>query len=894
MPTALSVDSLRTEHKVNPLGTDVTQPRLGWKLRSTGRDVMQTAYQITVSSNENGGSDLWDSGKVNSSQSVDVKYGGKPLTSGLRAHWRVKIWDNQGNVAESQPAWWEMGLLQKSDWNAQWIGGHLEGGPRTSVPPPYLRKGFRLDKPVASARLYVTALGLHEFHINGELASEDVFRPGWTEYRIRVQYDTYDVTKLLKQGDNAIGAIMGDGWYCGYVAADDRQKYGERPKLLAQIIVRFQDGSTQTIVTDDSWKTTLGPLLEADLIMGESYDARRELTGWDAADYDDKNWDRALVFPSPDIMITASPGTPVRRIKEIKPIAEPRHFGGWPVGSWQFDFGQNLVGRLRIKVKGKKGDTLKIRHAEVLKDNKPDGRLYTDNLRTARATDYYTLKGDGEEVWEPRFTFHGFRYAEITGVKEMTAENVTAIVLHNEMPVTGSFECSDALVNQLQHNIQWGQRGNFLEVPTDCPQRDERLGWTGDAQAFCRTAMFNMDVQSFFSKWFRDIREAQAGSGSIPAVIPHTGSFGASSDGGPGWADACTIVPWTQYLVYGDRRALADHYECVKNFMAFEAKYSEDGIRCKPGFKYSEGAWDGFGDWLSTDAPGRRWNGGTPMDLIGTAFYAFSTSIAAQMARALAKPDEAAKHDEQFERIKTAFIKRFVTADGLVAGRSQTSAVLALHFGLLPEEARGTVADWLVREIASHGNKLSTGFLGTPYIQHALTQAGRIDIAYKLLMQKEWPSWLYAPAHGATTIWERWDGWTHDRGFQDAGMNSFNHYAYGAVGDWLYGVVAGIDVDPEKPGYEHIIFRPHPGKELTHVKAELESVRGKIRAGWRTNGDRFEYEVEVPPNATATVYLPSKDGAQVMHDGKPVTGQRDGDQVAIRIGSGVHQFSASL
>ncbi len=501
-------------------------------------------------------------------------------------------------------------------------------------------------------------------------------------------------------------------------------------------------------------------------------------------------------------MLVATNGPAVKRQEVLRPV-NIREIPDFVNQRWIFDLGQNMVGWVRLRVRGEKGVTVSIRYAEILN---PDGTLYTANLRTARNTDYYTLKGGEEEVWEPHFLFHGFRYVELLGFPGIpTEETVTGIVIHSDIPPTGTFECSDPLINQLQHNIVWGQKGNFVDVPTDCPQRDERLGWTGDAQVFIRTAAFNMNVAGFFTKWTRDLEDAQYPDGAYPAVAPNP-SVWSIRDGGPAWADAGVICPWTIYQCYGDTHLLEAHYASMQRFIEFLSQTSQDGLRCYTGYT----GWLGFGDWLALDGSDGR-EGGTSKELIGTALFAYSSHLLAKIAHILGKGEDAERYDKLSKQVSEAFVKRFVLPDGTLKGGTQTSYVLALQFDLLPQDLRAIAAAELVRNIRQRDNHLSTGFVGTPYLNWVLSEVDHLDTAYALLKQTTWPSWLYSVTQGATTIWERWDGWTHDKGFQDPGMNSFNHYAYGAVGAWMYAVIGGIDLDPEQPGYKHIIMRPNPG-----------------------------------------------------------------------------------
>jgi alpha-L-rhamnosidase len=911
-----AIGNLICEYRANPLGIDVTAPRLGWQLQSDREGARQGAYRILAASrpdllNESG-ADLWDSGRIESDQSAHIPYAGQTLVSRQRVYWQVTAWDETGSPHISDPAWFEMGLLRREDWQAQWIGAKLLGGPRSTIPAPYLRRPFTLTAAPQRARLYVTALGLYECSINGQPVGEDVFAPGWTDYNQRIQYGVYDVTDLLAGGDNVLGAVLGDGWAVGHIAWEHRQKYADRPRLLAQLEITLADGSTIVITSDPAWKHQVGPLLENDFLMGEAYDARLEMPGWDQSGFDDDGWLPVVVFDDPGMALVATNGPTVRRIEELKPVDDPVDKSSFISRQHIFDLGQNMVGRVRFKGTAPAGTTVSLRFAEVLD---ADGSLYTENLRTARATDHYTFKGEGEETWEPSFTFHGFRYVELVGYPgEATRDTITGVVLHSQMTPTGDFECSDALVNQLQHNIVWGQKGNFVDVPTDCPQRDERLGWTGDIQVFARTAAFNMDVAGFMTRWMRDLADAQSDEGAVPAVVPNVSSL--MTDGGPAWADAVIICPWTIYLSYGDRRILENNYTSMTRFMDFIIEASPGYIRCAPDYE----GWLGFGDWLSINAD-------TPRDLIGTAFLAYDAGLMARIAGVLGKTEDAEKYRQLFAAVKDAFARRYLqggeptvtavpaaqghqnvaAADAISRGNlqavdygpissevfnsdlftpTQTAYVLALHFDLLPEELRPQAVAELVADIERRDMHLSTGFVGAPYLPHVLSNNGRLDVAYALLNQKTWPSWLYSVTQGATTIWERWDGWTEENGFQDAGMNSFNHYAYGSIGAWLYNTVAGIEIDPARPGYKHAILRPQPGGELTHARGALRTVYGQLVSEWKLENGRFDWTVVVPPNTTATAQLPLPDAQQVTLNGQAVSGAQH------ELAAGRHHFVA--
>jgi alpha-L-rhamnosidase len=861
--------ALRCEYQVDPLGLGTRQPRFFWKLGDERPGAGQSAYHVLVASDperlERDEGDLWDSGEVASDQNAQVVYQGAALGSRQRAFWKLRSFDTDGEPsAWSTPASFEVGLLEPSDWTARWIASPLAGAPKSSPVVPALRREFPVTGPIERARLYVTALGLYESWINGRRVGDQELAPGWTDYARRVRYQVYDVTGHLREGDNAIGALLGDGWYCGYVGLEKaRENYGRRPALLAQLEIVHPDGSETRIASDDRWRWHASPVLDSDIMQGETVDARRELGAWTKPGYGDQGWAAVELARAPAISLDAMSGPPVRVIRELQPVKDPVR-RGMPLFEprWIFDLGQNMVGRVRLRVRGEEGTTVQLRHAEVLDE---EGELYTENLRDARATDTFTLRGSGEaESFEPRFSFHGFRYVEVSGrLEEGAIEDLTGVVLHSDMPETGSFRCSDADLNQLQSNISWSQRGNFVDLPTDCPQRDERLGWTGDAQVFVRTAAFNMEVAGFFSKWLLDLEDAQAEDGRVPPVAPVIGTGPLSRlDGGPAWADAIVICPWTIHRCFGDRRILEERFEGMAAYIGYLMRRFPRGIRSDPDLD----PWGGFGDWVALDGTVRREDrlGGTPKDLIGTAFLAYSSRLLAEIARAIDRPEEEKRYSELSASVRDAFRRRFVTPDGLVAGNTQTSFVLALHFDLLEDHEREITAGALARNIEQHGH-LTTGFVGTPYLLHVLTDVGRLDLAYRLLLRREFPSWLFPVVKGgATTIWERWDGWTEERGLFDPDMNSFNHYAYGAVGEWLYGTVAGLDLDPEVSGWRraHLAPRPplHPGLPdpplLTGARAELETIHGGYQVEWSIEGERFRFDARIPPGCSAAVELP--------------------------------------
>lgn len=959
--SALEVQNQRCEYLVNPMGLYETHPRLSWTLISRQRADVQTAYRIIVASNpgtlsENQG-DVWDTGKVESGETAQITYAGKPLVSREEIYWKVCVWDRDGKQgAWSRPAHWVMGLLQPEDWKAKWIstevatpgtgtlvinkaiygtedgstnrdvtsllqkqikenrisfaaqnrslGGDPSNGKRKhlvvdyvyngktnkvtiaenqtfSVPDTaelrYLRKAFVTDSQVRRATLYITALGLYEARINGRRVGDHILAPDWTDYRKRLQYQAYDVTSYVNTGSNAIGALVANGWYSGTIGNGGHQFFGKVPVLKAQLeMVTFND-QTNVITTDESWITHPSPILSSDFMMGESYDARLEVKDWDCPGLDEKDWVPATVRQEKNVPLEGQNMEPVRQTGLIHPkeIKEPKP------GVYVFDLGQNMVGVVRLNVQAPAGTTITIRHAEMLN---PDGTVYTKNLRGAPSIDHYTCKGDGIEVWQPKFTFHGFRYVELTGLPiKPTREAVTGIVIGSDTPRGNRFTCSDKRINQLQSNIQWGQRGNYLSVPTDCPQRDERLGWMGDAQVFVRTATYNADVAAFFTKWLVDVDDGQSPEGAFSDVSPNTMNCYSV----PAWGDAGVICPWTIYQVYGDTRILEHHLPAMIRWVEYCRTHSTGLLRDKD-------RGNDYGDWLSIGA-------NTPKDLLGTAFFAYSTHLTAKACKAVGHKADAEKYQKLFEDIKAAFNKAYVAPDGRIKGNTQSVYAMALKFELLPDNLRAKAAQYLEDDIKAKDWHLSTGFVGVSYLLPDLTLAGKVDTAYRLLFQDTFPSWLFSVKQGATTIWERWDGWTPEKGFQDPGMNSFNHYSLGSCGEWLFSTVAGIAPDPDQPGYKHIIIRPRPGGNLTEASASYNSIRGRIATSWKLRPERFTLHVTIPANTTATIYIPTKDSASVKESGRPALVAkglkflRMEDGAALyEAGSGDYSFVSSL
>jgi alpha-L-rhamnosidase len=1048
--TKLQPVYLRCEYRVDPLGIDVTEPRLSWQVESKQRGERQTACEILVASSPellavNRG-DLWDSGKFMSDETVGTVYAGRPLVSQEHCYWKVRVWDQAGHATWSQPAQWSMGLLQPSDWRAEWIGhdavrlktmprsplesadwiwfapdggnppqgdrvfrkditlpndvhvkqaeltataddsfqfainhkvvlasktvadswhhsqsadvtqeihpgiNHLlaqgenaavgpaglmailvittDGGqvfkyvtdgtwqatvspgtnwvskavetnswsnarvigkygvsPWGSVesdaiylpPASYLRTTFRADPKLVRATIYASALGLADVYLNGQRVSKDFFTPGWTDYDRRVHYRTYDVTKLMRQGENALGAVLADGWYSGYIGyAGQRDYYGKLPRVRIQLQLDYADGSHQIIGTGSNWKATTGPVLEADFLKGETYDARKELAGWNEPGYDDTDWQPVVTGSEVQPLMQADPGQPIRVIAEFKAktISEPKP------GVYVMNLGQNFAGIARLKISGHPGQKITLQFAERLN---PDGTVYTANLRTARSTDTYVCKGGGVEVWEPHFTYHGFQYVQVTGLTEPpTKDTVVGLALSSDTPVAGSFHCSDPMLNQLHSNIYWTQRANFMDIPTDCPQRDERLGWTGDAQVYIRTATLNCDVEAFFTKWLVDlITDGQREDGEFPMVAPVKV---AGDDGGPAWADAGVICPWTLYEVYGDRRILETYYPAMTRFIAFCQNRSHADLL--PPDQYQC-----FGDWLNIHAD-------TPKDVICTAYFAYSTKLTARAAEVLGKTDDAAKYNELFNRIKAAFNRAYVSEDGRIKGDTQTDYVLALAFDLVDGERARLAGQHLVDNIEKCDWHLSTGFIGTKDLMLALAKIGRDDVADRLIFQDTFPSWGFSIKQGATSIWERWDGWTPQNGFQDPSMNSFAHYSFGAVYQWMVENIGGIRTDG--PAYKHNIIAPQINSKLTSATTSYVSIRGPIKTAWQRSADKLILDVTIPANTTATVYLPlnfAKGDPQITESRKPIDRAQhvkllrtENNRAVLEIGSGSYHF----
>jgi alpha-L-rhamnosidase len=1033
---------LRCEYLVNPLGIDTAAPHFSWQSDNSKRNWKQSAYEISVaSSGENlsaGKADIWDSGKVESAESVGIDYQGPALQSRKRYFWKVRVWDAAGQTLDSgEVAWWETGLIHPTDWKAKWIrwknpeddddrkgirwiwvsgqdalavvpktaatfrasvklsekpraavlllatrgdfvakvNGHEvdaksrwttfdrrdisdqlivgdneieimvtapespEFGPNAGAktttaalaalvkitrangsllrvptnqhwkaslektaqwqsahvvaeltdkrigdpgelpqPAANLRRTLALSKNVQSARLYVTALGSYRVFLNGSQVGSDVLTPDFTDYRKRVLYQTYDVTVLLVNGNNVVGAELGDGWYGSGLTWIGMHFFAPPTRFVAQLEIDYADGSHDTIVTDDSWKTAASAILKSDIYGGEVYDARLEIAGWKNAGFDDSRWKPAAISESPVIAVSSQITAPARVIATLNPK------GVTPVanGAYIFDMGQNMVGWATLKVKGEAGTKVQLRFAEILN---PDGTIYTANLRNADATDVYTLRGSDEETFAPHFTFHGFRYVEVTGypgappLDAIKGEVVSSVSGDPVAKLTTSSE----LVNQMWSIGIWGQRGNFLSIPTDCPQRDERLGWMGDAGVFWRTGSYNFDIAAFSQKFVQDIVDAQTMQGAFTNVSPNTLPFGGGGTegtevwnegmvGAPGWGDAGVIVPWTTWVQYADKAVIEQNWAAMQRWMEFI-------LSRNPNFLRTKGVGPNFADWLAPDEH-------TTKDLLATAYWALIANMMSQMAHAVGKEDDAKRYADVVQSIRAAFQKSYIKEDGTVGTGTQTSYVVALYTKMAPDALEPVLVDKLVKDIETRNWHLSTGFLGTPFLLFTLADHGRTDVAYRLLLNDTYPSWGYMLSKGATTWWERWNG---DTG--DPAMNSYNHYAFGSVIAWVYRYAAGIDTLPNAPGFKEIVVHPHLDARMTSARAEYESVYGKIVSDWKgTPAGPFSLSLTIPANTSAKVVLPAITGAHLTEGGGPLDSPAEDGTYVVHVGSGSYAF----
>ncbi|HTJ39375.1 MAG TPA: glycoside hydrolase family 78 protein [Dactylosporangium sp.] len=842
----MRVVDLRAEHHREPLGLGTDRPRLSWRISTSLPDAMQTAYEIEVRSVDGAS---WTTGRVESPDQVLVAWPATPLASREAREVRVRVWMN-GDMSElSEPLTVEAGLLEPADWRAAMISPDGSGTSDIDGPAMLLRREFVLPAEPVRARLYATAHGLYEIEINGRTIGDHVLAPGWTSYHHRLRYQTFDVTAHVAAGGNAIGAWLAEGWYAGRLGfrGGRRGVYGTRTGLLAQLEVECADGSVHVVGTDGAWRSAPGPITATGLYDGERHDARLERPGWSRPGFHDGDWAGVDELPFDAARLVAPDGPPVRRTEVLHPVTVTVSRDGRAI----LDFGQNITGRLRIRVRGRAGDTVVLRHAEVLQD----GELYVRPLREAAARDEYVLRGGGVEEWEPRFTVHGFRYAEVSGWPgEAGAADVRAVVCHTDMTRTGWFACSDPMLERLHDNVVWSMRGNFLDVPTDCPQRDERLGWTGDLAVFAPTAAFLYDCAGLLTSWLADLAAEQEELGTVPFYVPWVELLGPPQPAAV-WGDVAVVAPSVLHERYGDAGVLRAQYPSMRAWVDQVAALSGEHHLWDSGFQ--------FGDWLDPAAPPEQPAAArTDPHLVATAAHADSARRLAEIAAVLGEDGDHARYAAQANAVVEAFNDEFVTPSGRLASDAQTAYAMALTAGLLvKQEQRERAGRRLVELVRTEGFHVGTGFAGTPLVCDALSGVGAHDTAYHLLLQRECPSWLYPITMGATTMWERWDSMLPDGTVNPGEMTSFNHYAFGAVADWLHRTVAGLA--PAAPGYRRVAVRPRPGGGLEHAEAVHDSPYGRIRVAWRRAGGRLDVNVSLPPGVTARVELPADDWAPV-------------------------------
>jgi len=875
-----TLTNLRCEYLVKPRGIDVPQPRLSWVMESATRGQKQTAYRILVASamdnlaKDKG--DLWDSGKVASDESVQIEYAGKPLASGTKAFWKVRVWDCNGRESSwSEPASWTMGLLKPEDWTGRWIGSPTAAEFATKnkkeEPAPMFRKAFRVDKPVRRATVYICGLGYYELRLNGKKVGDHVLDPAFTRYDRRALYVTYDVTKQLMLGANALGVILGDGWFNYTVDAAwyfDEAAWRARPRMILQLAVEFADGTTQTIVSDETWKFATSPIISNALLNGETYDARLEMPRWDTAGYKDKTWIAAQVVEAPKGILSAQMARPIRATQKLKTVAltQPKP------GVFVFDIGQNIAGVAQLNVRGPAGTTVTLLYGESLNaDGTVDQKKIKEHTYDGEfQVDRYILKGAGDEVWQPRFVYSGFRYVQVTGFPgKPTPASLSALAVHTDLESTGSFECSNELLNDIQRCTRWSYVNNFHGHPTDCPHR-EKNGWTGDAHLAAEAGLYNFEPSASYTKWMSDFHDEQRSSGELPGIVP-TGGWGYKWGNGPAWDSAYVLIPWYLYEYRGDRRILAEHYDRLKLYVDYLTSRAANGI-----------VNIGLGDWCPAKTK-------TPVNITSTGYYYADAMIVSKIAAVLGKKDDAARYAALADGIRKAFNRAFFDPQTKqYGGGSQTALSCALYQGLVePQNVAGVVSN-LVANVAAHEGHLDCGILGTKYLLHALTDNGRADVAYTVASQTTAPSWGNWIKRGATTLWEDWEG-----------KSSLNHIMFGDVSAWFYEALAGICSDPSAPGFKKIIIHPAAVGDLKWVRASHDSMHGRIASDWKREGERFVLDVTIPANTTAMVFIPAKSAASITEDGQPLDKaacvkilRSEGGCTVVEVGSGGYHFVA--
>ena len=851
-PAPQAPAGLRCEYLADPMGVDVLRPRFFWTADHPERGQSQSAYQLVVSTLQDAvDGDAWDSGKTASATSIQVVYGGKQLESGRTYYWKVRWWDRDGKESPwSLTAVFDTGLYERADWKGQWIGGKNQ-----------LRKEFVLASRPKRARAYICGLGYSELRINGRKAGSNVLDPGWTTYEKRVLYVTHDVTRMLRQGPNAVGVILGNGWF-------------KSRALLFQLVIELEDGSRVEVASDASWKAADGPLLEDSVYNGEAYDARRETPGWDSPGFDDREWPPAGAVKGPAGVLSSQMMPAIRVVDTVIPL---RMTNPAP-GVFVFDMGQNFSGWARLRVEGPAGTDVRLRFAELLYDN---GMINQENLRAARAEDHYVLRGGGEEAWEPRFTYHGFRYVEVTGFPGTPGlDTLRGRVVHSAVEPTGSFACSKPVLNDLQRILVWGQKTNLHSVPTDCDQRDERMGWMGDAQVTAEEAMMNFDMAAFYTNFVRDIRDEQDDQGRITDTVPHIWG-GRPAD--PAWGTAYPLLCWYMFKYYGDTRVLEENYDGLKRYVGFLQSKAENGL-----VKFSS-----YGDWVAVEK--------CPGSLVSSFYQYYDVKVLAEIARVLGKVEDAKIYDRLAAGIRAAFHKEYYDPKTGSYGITQTANTLALFLDLAPENARGGAWSRLFDDLVySHDSHLTTGIFGTKYVMELLTRMGSSDLAYDIATRTTYPSWGYMIADGATTLWELWQK------REGPSMNSHNHPMFGSVGAWLYKTLAGIEQAESSSGFEKLLLRPRMIRDLRYASGSVRTVRGDVTCAWSRTDRSIRLDAAVPLGVEAEIAIPKfnlknisvkEGGRTIWADGAFVPGvegvieaKEASGSIIIKMGSGRYAF----
>ena len=901
---------LTCDYLKNPIGIDSKVPLFSWKLACGKPDTVQTAWHILVKKDD---VTVWDSGKTMSCQSFGIAYAGAPLESRRAYTWTLQVWNNHGGTAAAHGCF-EMAFLHLADWQAKWVeplqepaydepvsdfrkllqgGGFMELDQIRMRPAQMIWRKFSLEKKtIQRARAYATSHGIYYLELNGEKIGNLELTPGNTEYPLYLQYQVYDITSALRAGENDLFMTVGDGWFCGKVGLVGQScQYGDRTAGLFQLEIDYEDNSKQVIASDETCKSAESPVQYADLFVGQKYDAQLEHPS---------AWQPVVIREHGYENLRAQFGEPVRVCQEFKPKAVYHS----AKGEWILDTGQVMAGRLRMRVRGERGTTVMLEHTETV--DKEGNYLYNMFGKFINQTDTYVLKGESEELFEPRLTFHGFRYVRITGYPgKPTVDDFDVQVIQSDLAKTGSFACSDERLNQLQHNIFWSQRSNMISIPTDCPQR-EKAGWTGDVQVFARAACFNMDMQAFFTRWLRNVKVDQREDGQIPIIVPYWkayhpgGVLDNNTDTSCGWGDVATVLPWALYMAYGDKRFLADNYDMMKRWVEYirrtAANELPEGLgeltaERRERMKYLWNTNFHFGDWLAPSVTIDPVTGHinpilsarATMDIVPTCFYAMSTGLLAQAARELGNDTDAKEYEALHKKIRQAFADEYIDGNGHLPKDLQGLYVLALRFGLIPEEKIPAAVSKLVALIKANGNRLDTGFMSIPHLLDTLQEHGRIDVAYDLLYQDKCPSWLYGVKMGATTIWEAWQAVLEDG---TPTKVSYNHYAFGCVGEWMYRTIGGLKAD--KPGYKHFLIKPVPDEKLTWAEVQYDSVYGPIESRWERSGEGIALKVRIPANTTATLFLPTGKGRAECNGAEIAYNTEKG----ITVGSGEYYVRA--